>query len=154
MTELSDRDLRSVNDFPLSWRWTSETHDLLPPDMLATIEPLTEERRAAPKNVAQYEIAITTEWDDPDAPRRMLARLGIDEDTLVLISWTPTLAVRCPWRTFVRYWNAFCHPSSDDATVWSPSESWTLNYRHFEALQFDRGLADVDRDPEGSGQAR
>ncbi len=138
-----------AKSFELAWRWTSETHAVLPDDVLRAIHPLTaaeaealspeSNRRCTPLPVAAYSLSIFAEWDDVDPVRKRLQDLPVAEHAEVIVHWLPTLAVRTTWGIFVQYWSEFCYPSSDDVTVWSPDEAWTLCYRHFEFFQFQAG---------------
>lgn len=145
---LSSTDFRPLATFPLLWRWTRPEHEILPERILATIEPLTEQaaerlapeaaRRGGPRPVSDYELVMATEWDDRESAHERLLALGIPLNLNVIVHWDDRTAVRCPWRTFVDYWNAFCYPSSDDVTIWALDDAWTLSYRHFEAFHFER----------------
>jgi hypothetical protein len=148
MRELTAADFTPLDDFPLLGRWTSRAHNLLPADALASIRPLAPAVAAeiAPhaaaacrgRAAAELELAISAEWDDPEPVRRRLEALGVARDTAVVLSWDASLAVLTRWDTFVRYWDAFCYPSSDDVTVWAPGGDWTLCYRHFQFIEFGR----------------
>ena len=83
-------------------------------------------------------MTISAEWDAPVFVRDRLAALPVAADERVILSWSDALAVETRWRTFVRYWDAFCYPSTDDVTMWSPGGDSTLCYRHFQVIQFGR----------------
>jgi hypothetical protein len=146
--ELSAADFAPLDEFPLLGRWTRRTHDLLPSDALATIRPLAPSAAAAlapeavsrcePRAVSDLEMTIRAEWDAPQSVRDRLAALPIPPDERVILSWSHDVAVETRWKTFVRYWDAFCYPSTDDVTVWSLGGDWTLCYRHFQVIQFGR----------------
>ena len=148
MRELSPTDFAPLDSFPLLGRWTRRSHDLLPADALATIRPLApsaalalanEARsRCQPRAISDLEMTISAEWDAPEPVRDRLAALPIPGDERVILSWANDLAVETRWQTFVGYWDAFCYPSSDDVAVWSLGGNWTLCYRHFQVIQFDR----------------
>ena len=138
-------DFRSMAEFPVAWRWTSETHDLLPSATLADIHPLTE---AAAGRIAREAVSrctegvngefterFSTEGVDPDHVRARLGALGISDGTRVLVSWHAAIAVETSWQTFRHYWDAFCYPAADDVTVWAAGSGWSVCYRHFEMMQ-------------------
>jgi len=67
-----------------------------------------------------------------------LASLGIDDSTLVFLSWDPNVALRTPWGIFRDYWDDFCYPASDDLTITPADDSWLLFYFHEEMFEFGK----------------
>lgn len=114
----------SLAGFELAWRWTDPEHDVLPSDALATIRPMSPlEARAfaaeasarfEPAPVADYDLSILAEWDDAEAVRLRLEALPVSSEAEIIVRWRPELAVRTLWSTFVRHWDSFCYPSSDE----------------------------------------
>lgn len=144
MDEFFESDFGAISDFALGRRWTTASHDLLPPAVLATIRPLTVE---AAERVAQVEPTLPSDtdpavrsWEAGDVPeavtRAWLATLPVPSVETVVVTWSPQIAVVTEWRTFVEHWDAFCYPSSDDVTVWSSDRAWCFCYRHFEQMLF------------------
>lgn len=148
VTEFTAADFAPLDDFPLLGRWVSRTHERLPARALRTIRPLTPAVaarigaeaavRGARRPVSELELAIRAEWDAPEPVRQRLAALPIAGDVEVVLSWDPAMAVVTRWGTFVRYWHAFCYPSSDDVTAWAPGGDWTLSYHHVQFIEFGR----------------
>jgi len=137
----------ALADFPLIWRWNSRSHDVLPAAALATIRPFTAVAAAAISHEEVRRCGDELKADDlieidaasgESAVRERLAALGVAADEAIVVSWSPSLALLTRWETFVRYWDAFCYPSSDDVTVWAPASDWTLCYWHFEQIHFRR----------------
>ena len=136
---------QSLDEFPLAWRWTRLEQDSLKPDVLADIRPLTiasanriaEEARSrcAEAPIGEFAETWSAEWDDPDSVRSRLNKLGIDPSRRVFVSWSADMALETSWHTFVEYWEAFCYPSSDDVTIWTWEEPWSVCYRHFRVMQ-------------------
>ncbi len=54
----------------------------------------------------------------------------------IYIVWSPKLAVETTTDIFIKYFDDFCYPSSDDISIWPASNSWLLQYHHYEALSF------------------
>lgn len=54
----------------------------------------------------------------------------------IIVSWEPDAAVLTQTNIFIKYWDEFCYPSSDDVTVWPENEEWILQYRHYEEFLF------------------
>jgi hypothetical protein len=138
-------EFRPIGEFPLGWRWTDPRHHALAAEVLAEIRPLTEASaetiapeaadrcREAP--VSEFAETWSAEWDDPESVRKRLQLLAIGRSARVLVSWDRRTAVETSWSVFYRHWDAFCYPSSDDVTVWSPGAGWTVCYRHFRVMQ-------------------
>jgi hypothetical protein len=134
---------RSIADFPLAWRWTSETHNLLAPEVLTDIRPLTETTASALADDGLARCpdaqllgeAYAAESDEVDRVATRLRALPVSAETRVIVSWDSTTALETSWATFAKYWDAFCYPSSDDVTVWEIGAPWSVCYRHFEVMQ-------------------
>ena len=150
MIKVSDSDLRPLNDFPLKWRWTDERWNKLPPEKLAQINPLAnikaEEINKShikylsldgfDKELVEQEEIIRTESADFSTIRDWLkARIG-DSFSEVFISWNENLAVQTTSEIFCDYWNDFCYPASDDASVSPTDLSWLMFYHHDEYFCF------------------
>jgi hypothetical protein len=136
-----------MEEFELAWRWTQSTHALLPPDVLATIRPFAPSRAAELDGQAgalaevppeANAVSFRAPWDAAEDIRLRLQRLGIEDQTPIVVSWDQRAAVATVWGTFVGYWDDFCYPSSDDVTVWPEGNGWILCYRHDELFDFRR----------------
>jgi hypothetical protein len=145
---LQDSDFAPLERFALLWRWTSPTHAVLPAAALATIRPLqpaaiarfdTEaEARCLADGAGPAEGSFAADALDAAGVRARLEQLEIASTESVLVHWNRDLAVQTTWATFVRYWDSFCYPASDDVTVWAPGADWTLCYWHHEHMTFRR----------------
>lgn len=128
-------DHEPVSGFPLLWRWTQSTHDVLTPEELASIRPLRlESARVAsdharalrgsadrpPDHAFQF-----ADGNEPDLGQ-WLTRLPVRLDEHVVLSWSPTLAAETVWPLFLGRWSAFWYPSSDDLEVFPLSGRWLL----------------------------
>jgi hypothetical protein len=141
----NELDYRPIDQFPLAWRWTDSSQQLLDTEVLAAIRPLTEASaesiaaeavdrcREAP--ISEFAETWSAEWDDPESVRKRLQLLAIGREERVFVSWGRHTAVETSWSVFFRHWDAFCYPSSDDVTVWAPGAGWTVCYRHFQVMQ-------------------
>src|SRR5262245_11742279 len=121
-----DSDFVSIDDFPLKWRWTDERYALLGPVELAAIHPLHADRaRAAwekfgalPKHIsgaAEIFEGISVERDDYAAIVRawLTGRIPQNSGDLLLF-WNPDTGALVDAGLFVRRWDDFWYPSSDD----------------------------------------
>lgn len=50
----------------------------------------------------------------------------------LIISWGRKTTVKTKKEIFLKYWNDFLYPISDDVTIISENTNWILFYRHFE----------------------
>ena len=135
-----------IREFSLAWRWTRPTHSVLPESTLAELFPL--DRLAA----QQLDVRMRSSFIDgllnqdlfeslqrhetQDSTEAFLAGLGIEEKTPVLLSWYAAAALRTTWDIFVRYWDDFCYPASDDVAITPEDDSWLLAYCHEELFEF------------------
>ena len=53
MFEIEENDFRSLDSFPLKWRWTDSRWNKLPDDALKTIQPLVETKA---RELCQYSL--------------------------------------------------------------------------------------------------
>ena len=159
-TEFTRADFQPIEDFSLIWRWTQQSHIVLPPEVLAAIHPFTaakaEELRGVAEQMHKYFDALPdldknkpfetqdsydfldTSGDDIKLVQDWLQTRPVEDDPDVLIVWRffPGCGVLSKWRIFCQYWDDFCYPASDDVAIWPLCGSWAVVYRHFEVLRF------------------
>jgi hypothetical protein len=148
-------DYEPVSAFPLLWRWTQSTHDVLTPEELASIRPLRHESAQvasdyarvlrgfadrAPNHAFQF-----ADGNEPDLSQ-WLTRLPVRLEHVVL-SWSPTLAAETVWPLFLSRWSAFWYPSSDNLEVFPLSGSWLLQVSDFGRCTW---TASPTRQPSGA----
>lgn len=138
-----------LKDFPLAWRWMNEKYALLPEHVLFRIHPQSKEQAA---QLFRKSLEFCGS-DGLDEKQFLLSQIETNEvlpldisdwlfshhqnqETQVILSWQPDLAVKTTWGIFVKYWTEFCYPASDDLIVWSELYTWVLLYHHEEQLQF------------------
>lgn len=134
----------ALSEFPLVWRWTEPTHDILGPDELASIRPLQpDSARVASKHArGLHDVASANEHrfdltgENEMELRRWLTSLPVKSDERILLSWNPELAVETVWSLFVRRWSAFWYPSSDDLEVFPAAGEWALRVSHFGRFEW------------------
>lgn len=146
--ELTDADLGPYTSSGFAWRWKEPKYDVLSEAVLHSIRAL---RRTAAGQ--QFQSALALDRWARDSPEREIRTTGHDESVvtrwllecrteseMVLASWSEDEAVYLPWSVFSTYWSSFCYPSSDDVTVWPPSERWALSYSHSGAFYWKSRL--------------
>ena len=70
-----------------------------------------------------------------DVCRWLADRLPSDR-TAILVCWGPDLGVLTDWALFIKRWDTFCYPSSDDVMILPLDSSWALRYDHEEEFVF------------------
>jgi hypothetical protein len=147
MINIEETDFRSIDSFPLKWRWTDSRWNKLPDDALNSVQPLSEGKS---RELRQYSLAFSNQSglieslfdgvlridtsDDSPEIRQWLLELLPDLNQRVVVSWDNELAVLVSWRMFCEYWDEFCYPSSDDVAIFPLSGEWMLFYSHDEYL--------------------
>lgn len=131
--------------FPLAWRWTQPSHNVLPPEVMARIIPIAEP--VAPPGVTARGRLDRSSFDDirttpADAPCEevtdWLRLLPVAVREQVIVRWDTSTAIRTTWEVFTRYWDDFCYPGSDDVEAFPPSGAWLLLYHHWEQFEWFR----------------
>ena len=129
--------IKTKDDFALAWRWTGKPHAELPDDVLSGLIPL-------PTNLIcdKYDTALRldqcqkttrnymTEGSRDDV-KSFLRSILMESCTPVYVMWDNQTGLSMPWGTFIKYWDDFCYPSSDDVYISLPKASWLLAYRHW-----------------------
>jgi hypothetical protein len=163
---LGPDDVRPLDTFRLRWRWTDPQWALLPAAALAQIQPLTEakarelwDRTVGRLSASSALVAIARQFapalpaahppfsslsrieaaaPPPAVVARQLATLAPLSAAPVVVVWQPTDAVAVTWEVFCAYWNTFCYPASDDASILPLDERWCLEWHHDEYFLFGR----------------
>jgi hypothetical protein len=154
-------DFRTLDQFPLKWRWTEEKYTVLPPDDLAQIRPLAEEKAAglwqhcadwisrnsweeglSPEHFTDVQ-RINAEGEGEPA-RKRLRELSPAEEEQIIVRWDNRTAVVTKWGVFCRWWSDFCYPAGDDVVIWPLSEAWGMVYWHEEQFIFGLRCAGVE----------
>lgn len=131
--------------FVLKWRWTDENYCLLTEGELSRIHPLD-----APSAKKVWDKSLTfVDKDSEFSPSPELFENVESIDTTdtstvtswltskmssgnIIVSWQPDTAVKTTTDLFVKYWDEFCYPSSDDVSIWPENESWVVHFWHYE----------------------
>jgi hypothetical protein len=156
MIELKTTDFIPLVEFGRAWRFTDPKYNVLPPDAISDLRPISRLRVAAisvvledscvsfqsGSKVPARKIDATCDSDHAWSKiRDALRALPIAPDQRVIVGWDRNDAVETSWRTFFTYWDDFCYPSSDDVTIYPVNEKWTLCYHHWETFSFSPGDA-------------
>ena len=149
MLAIADTDFRSLESFPLSWRWRHDSSSPIPADVRGVIRCLSESKatefgglvrpHVAADRFSSHDFSTVTSLDptsDVAGSRSWLRSLPVSSSTTVVVSWDPDTALLIPWPAFVDYWDDFCYPSSDDLVVAPFDLRWLLAFWHFERFDF------------------
>ena len=146
-----DSAFAALETFGLLWRWTSPTHAVFPPEVMASIRPFTSTAARTLSAEALTRVALPLVTGDASvacgesvpeqAISRWLMPLCIRSSAWTALSWNTELAVLIPWSVFTERWSDFCYPASDDVIIWQPGHEWTLVYEHDEWFQYFQHLA-------------
>ena len=149
MVNIEEIDFRTLDEFPIKWRWTDSRWNKLPEEALKNIQPFTDKKA---RELLQYSLEfgdhrglsephfenvsrIDASGDSLEIKQWLLKHFS-DKNQKVIVSWNHHHAVLIRWDIFCDYWNDICYPASDDVTVWNLSEDWALMYLHDEEFVF------------------
>ena len=129
--------------FPLAWRWTQPTHNVLPPEVMAQIAPMAQAIAppgVTPRGELNRRLFAAIESASADVPcqegTKWLRQLPVAMSERVIVRWDTSTAVQTTWEVFTEYWDDFCYPSSDDVEVFPQSGEWLLLYHHWEQFEW------------------
>ena len=63
-------------------------------------------------------------------------KLTQDYDENIFVSWNRTTCIYISKEIFIKCWDDFCYPSSDDIAIISELTNWVFFYNHIEAGRF------------------
>jgi hypothetical protein len=152
--EIEEHDYSDLAAFPLKWRWTDAQWNLLPPDVLAEIRPLSRRKALEVDEqarlfhpdegfvpgsfelVAQLDI-VRLHYDAQQVRDWLRQFIPVSEERLI-VSWDLDNAVVTTAAILCEYWDDFCYPGSDDVLISPFSDEWMLFYWHEEVFFFGR----------------
>lgn len=154
---LAESDYAPLAEFPLLWRWTDPKYVLLSEEQLSHIRPLNAcaaqkahslgrlciQDRSRRPSIEVFEPSVECDTSgDPSDGRCWLEDLtrSLSPSENIVITWTEELAVATKLSVFVKYWDDFCYPMTDDTTVFPFDISWVIQYWHEEVLYFAKRL--------------
>ena len=129
-----------IDSSPLAWRWNSPTHGDLSLEELSQIHPLSE--RAAThlhETLKGYSFEDQIKFDasgKEEAVSHWLEDSLPREEKEIILLWEPTVGILTKRELFIRKWDDFCYPSSDDIDIFPQSNNFLLRYSHFEVFEF------------------
>jgi predicted nucleotidyltransferase len=148
-----EQDYQPLNTFPLAWRWTDPRYNVLPPDVLSDIRPLTvgkarvyaaywplESHRSEADGLMPlgYRLVdrIETSRADAEDVRNWLAARIAERAAPVITFWGPDEAAETTAGIFCRYWDHFCR--SEDVDILPLHGDWVLVHWHEDYFFFGK----------------
>jgi predicted ATP-grasp superfamily ATP-dependent carboligase len=146
--EIDYNEVIPLEKFELGWRFDDFHNSGLSDNEKSEILALSEtESKRLNKIIDYYEIEsnrfekyFETDWfsanseneDNIAKVRTQVENYLKPFDENLIISWQRKIALKTSKKIFLKYWNDFLYPSSDDVTIISEKTNWILFYRHFE----------------------
>lgn len=150
--ELDKKEIILLEDFELNWRWDDIHNPNISIEDRRQIKPLSvQESRRINKVIDYFEIEDNlfkafepTEWfransetkNAIDKFSKDFQELSQNFDENLFISWNRSTCIYTTKEIFIKYWDDFCYPSSDDITIISELTNWVYFYRHFGVGRF------------------
>ncbi len=143
----------SLDKFPLKWRWTEKEYCILSKEDLNQITPLAptsaksvweksltfiDRREQFSANSELFQVISTFNSKDIEKASDWLKKHL--PNSKIIVSWQPGTAVLTNTELFIRNWDEFCYPASDDVTIYPEDESWVLHYWHEEEFCYARKI--------------
>jgi hypothetical protein len=154
--DLQASDFFDLASFQLSQRWTHEAHTRLPHHELRKIQPILP--KVAGRIYRDLEEAVLSHFEMPgqnffSCGASYLDVAGLDrevtanwineqlpiEEENVIVSWVSfgrDVAAVVQRDLFIKRWDDFCYPLSDDIDIWAPGLSFVLRYSRDEVFSF------------------
>ncbi len=140
-----------MEKFKLKWRWTDKNYCLLSENELLHIHPL--DSRTA-KEVWEKSLTFIGKDNEFSPSSELFDSIDFidtsDSDKVtswladkmpsgeIIVSWQPDTAVKTTVELFIKYWDEFCYPSSDDVSIWPETENWVVHFWHYETACYGK----------------
>lgn len=150
--ELDTNEIISFEDFELSWRWDSIHNPDISIEDKVQFKPLSiQESKRINKIIDYFELESNlyksfepTDWirassetlDSIEKFSNDFKKLTQDYNENLFISWNRTTCIYTTKDIFIKYWDDFCYPGSDDITIISEMTKWVYFYNHIEVGRF------------------
>jgi hypothetical protein len=150
--ELNTEEIIPFDDFELSWRWDNIHNPDISLEEKGLIKPLSvQESKRINKVIDYFELESNlhntfepTDWirassetkDSIDKFSNDFQLLTHDYDESLFIAWNRSTCVYTKKEIFIKFWDDFCYPSSDDITIISELTNWVYFYNHIEVGRF------------------
>ncbi|WP_107037520.1 hypothetical protein [Brumimicrobium mesophilum] len=146
--EIDKNEIIALSDFELSWRWEKSHNSIISDFEKDQIIPVSEmESKRLNKVIDFFELEddlskkfINHDWiratsdheDNIALFRKKITSILEPWTENVLITWNRGTTLKTTKELFLKYWDDFCYPSSDDVTIISEETNWVMFYNHVE----------------------
>lgn len=150
--EVDTSEIISFEDFDLNWRWDHNHNPYISAEDKEQFKPLSiQESKRINKIIDYFELESnlyksfeTTDWirassETLDSIKKFsndFKELTQDYNENLFISWNRTTCIYTTKDIFIKYWDDFCYPVSDDITIISELTNWVYFYNHIEVGRF------------------
>ncbi len=152
--EYDKKEVIDFKDFGLNWRWDELHNPIITIEEKAQIMPLSifESKRINKVidhfefEVNLFDLFVPTDWfrasyETEKSKQKFTSefdQLTADFEENIFVSWDRSTCVYTTKRIFLRYWDDFCYPSSDNVTIISEKTNWVFFFNHVEVGKFWR----------------
>jgi hypothetical protein len=150
--ELDTNGIISFEKFELNWRWNNIHNPDISTEEKEQIKPLSiQESKRINKVIDYFESESNlyksfepTDWirassetkDSIDKFSNHFKELTQDYNENLFISWNRSTCIYTTKEIFIKFWDDFCYPGSDDITIISELTNWVYFYNHIEVGRF------------------
>lgn len=150
--EIDTHEIIPFEDFELNWRWDDFHNPDISLEDKGQIKPLSIVESKRINKVIDYFKSESnllksfeqTDWfrassetkESIDKFSNDFKELTKDYVENLFISWNRSTCIYTTKEIFIKYWDDFCYPSSDNITIISELTNWVYFYNHIEVGQF------------------
>jgi len=150
--DLNLNEIIALDDFELGWRWDTLHNTGISTEDKIQLKPLSiTESKSLYKIINFFEsesnlsngfqpsgwiLASSETKESTDKFSNYFQELTRNYKENIFISWNRSTCLYTTKDIFIRNWDDFCYPSSDDITIISELTNWVYFYNHIEVGQF------------------
>jgi hypothetical protein len=137
-----------INKFSLGWRWTDSKYSQFSEDELIQIKPLEniiarkyyeegfsllEKNYFIPSKHKFHKIENIQATQSKEVQNWLKDRITVDD---IILSWDKDTAITVNTNLFIKKWDDFCYPSSDDIVIMLKTKNSIILYHHSEIFWY------------------
>lgn len=149
--EINHNEIIQLSHFNKNWRWEKSHNSTISSFEKALINPVSEsESKRLNKVIKFFENENNlkkefneTEWmnvgtesiEKIDFYRKKFNSILRPWNENIIITWNRKETLTTTKEIFLKYWDDFCYPSSDDVIIISIETNWVMFYNHIEVAK-------------------